>query len=173
MNVDDLIDRVARDLTAGEPSAALSREIQTRIAALPRRRPWPWWAAPAVGLAAAAVVVAVISRPRSHQDATALQMPAPVRAASVDPPAAIAVAIQTASDPSATSPAIARRRTARAPAPNPVLTAWQERAVTALPGVPPLVIDRIQPSDLSIPLMEVEPLGTAPLSVPAGSSSGG
>lgn len=171
MNVDDLIDRVARDLTGGEPSAALAREIQTRIASTPRRRQWPWWAGPVAGLAAAALVVAVISRPR--QDAPARQTPAAVRSASAENPAAGAVSIQTAPDLSATSPAVARRRTARAPAPNPVLSAWQERAVAALPGVRPLVIDRIQPPDLSIPLMEVEPLGAAPLSVPAGSSSGG
>jgi hypothetical protein len=172
MNVDDLIGRVARDLTAHEPSPTLAREVQARIAATPRRRPWPWWAAPAASLAAAAVVVTVISRPRPPQDAPARQTPAPVRTAA-DNPAAVAVPMQTASDLSATSPAVARRRTARAAVPNPVLTSWQERAVAALPNVQPLVIDRIQPPDLSIPLMEVEPLGTAPLSVPAGSSSGG
>jgi hypothetical protein len=173
MNVDDLIGRVARELTAHEPSPTLAREVQARIAATPRRRPWPWWAAPAASLAAAAVVVAVISRPRPQQDVPVRQTPAPVGTASAEGPAAVAIPIQTASDRSAALPAVARRRSARASAPNPVLAAWQERAVAALPNVRPLVIDRIQPSDLSIPLMEVEPLGTAPLSVPAGSSSGG
>ena len=171
MNVDDLIDRVARDLTAGEPPAALSREVRTRIAALPRRRPWPWWAAPAAGLVAAAVVLLAIALPRPQSQPPAVPRPANAQIASGARTDLVSTPLE--STPAAPARSPRRPRRSSTPAPNPVLAAWQERAVTALPGVQPLLIDRIQPSDLSIPLMEVEPLGTAPLSVPAGSSSGG
>ena len=180
MNVDDLINRVARDLTEAEPSAELSREVQARIAAVPRRRPWPRWIAPAIGVAAAAVVILAVAIPRGQKTAPPI-VQAPERTQTASRPVAGTVVDSTeaASNTAVVSAQAPRRRTPRPASINPVLAAWQERAVAALPGVRPLAIDRIepasiQPSTLGIPLMEVEPLSTTPLSVtPVGSSSGG
>jgi hypothetical protein len=131
-------------------------------------------------VAATAAVVMALAIPREQKTAPLdVQAPALAQSTPASSAGAIAPPIEAASDAGGPSTPAARRRAPRPPAVNPVLAAWRERAVAPLPGARALAIDRIepariQPTDLGIPLMEVEPLGTTPLSVaPVGSSSGG
>ena len=150
MSVDNLIDRVARGMTA-EPAPDLSARVGDRIADLPQSRAWRWTLVPIAGFAAATVVLAaVILGPNPGIP----ESPNPRIPESPNPRI-----------PESENPRILESQNPRIPeSPNPRIPVsssaaeWQARAVPALPAVEPLVIDRIQPIPLSIPLLQVEPL---------------
>ena len=170
MNVDDLIDRVARELTAAEPTPALAEQVRARIATMPQERSWSSWTGPLAGLAAAAaavIVAATLLRPANDLPTVA----APVSV--VDGTAGAALAVAAAPEPPAAVTSADRPSRRREPIVDSVEAAWRARAIAALAAPTPIVIEGIQPPALSIPLMEVEPLTTPPIEIaPVGSSGG-
>lgn len=155
MLADNLIDRVAREITAGVPTPDLAERVRDRIARTPQQRPWSWTVVAAAGLATAAVVLAaIVVRPAMVSPGIPnIQAPGIQAIAESRPPA-----IPESEDPFATgNPGMPDPRTAR-PASASAATEWHARAVPALPEIQALAIERIQPTALSIPLLEVEPL---------------
>ena len=173
---DDLIDRVARDLTAA-PAPDLARAVRARIAATPPfgavqgQRTWHWRVATGAVVLAAAVIAVLV--PRSAPVA-------PAAIVAVAPPAAPpAVSVPSGADPgmsaASTPPACPEpcRKAARVRPITQVEAEWQSRAIAALVPSAPLTIDPIQPDRLTIPLMQLEPLGTTPIELtPVGSAGG-
>jgi hypothetical protein len=157
MSADNLIDRVAREITASVATPDLARRVRDRIAETPPQpRAWSWKLVPVAGLATAAVMLAAIV----------------MRPATIDPripgiedsgsPGFLESANRRVPE---SQPGVFESRNPRIPesrhssfTASLVAADWQARALPALPAVEPLAIDRIQPIPLSIPLLEIEPL---------------
>ena len=156
MSADNLIDRVAREMTTAVPTPDLARRVRDRIAETPQSRTWGWRLVPVAGLAAAAVILATLTR-----DTTSEIVPA----ATTSEVAAAATERNDLRGPvtvtETTSEVVPTGNSARPSdlrGPDVAATAWHARAVPTLPAIEPLAIERIQPTRLSIPLLEVEPL---------------
>ncbi len=148
MNLDNLVEDVAREMIAAGPTPDLARRVRDRIAATPQGRAWPWRLAPLAGLAAAGAMIVIATLPRTSEVVATNSVRDVAHAAKTSEVVATVLGDNDLRD-RVTSQA---RVTSRADAD------WQSRAIPALPEVQPLAIDRIQPIPLSIPLLEVEPL---------------
>lgn len=135
MRDDDIIDRVARGLTRGEPSSRLRQAIQRRIA--PRRTPWRVvrWVP-----AAATVLLLLVVLPRT--------MPAPDPHSPPEAPRATGAAVARGTKPVVPS-AVAEK--------TPVTHARSREA-----RLPPA---RVEPMAPVPPLVDIEPLVTDPITV--------
>jgi hypothetical protein len=172
MNLDELIDDAARELTAADPPEDLARRVSERIATSPRPRRWPWRFAAVGALTAASLAGVLMLRPSSP--ASIATGPAPFQT----PPSIQPEQAGAGSDPMAVSSAVQqqppRSRSRRAPLVSAVEAGWHARAIAALPQAEPLALGHIQPADLSLPLMRVEPLDAPqPLELPPVGSGGG
>jgi hypothetical protein len=143
--IDDAIDRVAAEATAGEPSPEFRARVMARLG---ERRPAYAWPLVAVATAAVVIVAVVTNLPRQHE-VPSLQ----TIASAPSPEHAIAAA---APDLSAVDPAVTVVR-------RPALAV---RAATYAPpaGLPPIeplepiTQESIQPTTLSIPQLTVKPI---------------
>ena len=162
---DDLIDLVARDLTA-TPAPDLARAVRARIAATPERHVWPRRLATLTLISATAVIVVLVLR-TSPAPPTSIVAVAPPAAPS---PYAASPAAPAATGTRSTSRACPEpcRRAARVRPITQVELEWQSRAIPALVPSAPLTIDPIQPDRLSIPLMQVEPIELTPVGAAGG-----
>ena len=155
MSADNLIDRVAREITAGVATPDLARRIRDRIAETPQqRRAWSVKLVPVAGLATAAVILAAVITSRTANIPGIQDSGIPRIRESANPRV-----------PESPNPGVSESQNPRIPeSRNSRLTQgsaaaeWHARALPALPAVEPLAIDRIQPIPLSIPLLEIEPL---------------
>ncbi len=159
---DQAIAEAARSLVVGSPSGRLRPSVLARLDQRPAVA-FPWMAVPAAAVVLTAVLVSVPAGP--------LGLPAVPGAASLRIPAA------------AENPAAARvdvptvRLTEAVPTPRPesapvamatvseAEAAWQAAAVAPLPEPATLVVSVGQPEAVTLPLLEVRELGTAPLTV--------
>ena len=78
---DDLIDLVARDLTAS-PVPDLARAVSARLATAPQQHAWPWRYATLAALSTAAAVIAVLALRPASQNPLPNVVSAPPAAAS-------------------------------------------------------------------------------------------
>jgi hypothetical protein len=185
--MDELIDAVARTMTAAPQPEAFRDEV---LARLDRRRTRDRWPAMSGALAAAAVLLVVAMTAASVAiRVSRLSTPelpgvsAPVSFAG--DPAAIGAPTEDASAWLALEAAAALRAwtearpTARpsmdaAPALTAEETAWFARAIPALAEPPPLDVAAIQPTSLTRPLLVIEPMTPAPLALrPLGAGRAG
>jgi hypothetical protein len=158
MSADNLIDRVAREITASVATPDLARRVGDRIAETPQQpRAWSWKLVPVAGLATAAVILAVsVMRPATIDT----RIPGIKDSGSPGFVESANPRVPKSEQPGvfeSRNPRIPESRHSRFTA-SPVAAEWQARALPALPAVEPLAIDRIQPIPLSIPLLEIEPL---------------
>ena len=169
---EDLIDLVARDLTAS-PVPDLARAVSARLATAPQQRAWPWRYATLAALSTAAAVIAVLALRPASQNPLPNVVSAPPAAAS----AAVAPPVSTTNAMVGAGAGSAAPRPARRSVPvraiSQVEAEWRARAVAALEPAPPLTIDRIQPDQLTIPLMEIAPIATPAIELPPVGSAGG
>lgn len=158
--VDDAIDRVARDMTGGAPSAAFRGGVIARLeSARPARRSWPWVAA---GVAAMAVIVIAVfavwpQRPHSVQSTvtmTTARAPIVVAPAPAQTPANDATASRAPSSSSSSQ--------RRVPAASPF-----EPTLAGLPPIErpdPITQESIQPERLTIPQLRIDAIVMPPVS---------
>jgi len=164
--LDNVIDRVARELTAARPPADLRARVMDRIANVPPRPRFVWhWRVALVPAVAAIVLVAVVLRHRTESQISTPPVAHTAHAIAETPTA-------TVTNAAASGSTIATRRTknARIHKAGAEELAWRERAIAALTPVDPLDLTDIQPAPLSIPQLEVKPLGP---SADGGSPDGG
>lgn len=143
--IDDAIDRVAAEATAGEPSP----EFRTRVMArLGGRRPSFAWPLVAVATAALVIVAVVTSRPRQHERPsvpTVASAPAPPH---VVTPAAPDVATADSAVTVARRPAAAMSTVRYVP----------PAGLPPIEPIEPITRESIQPTKLSIPQLTVKPI---------------
>jgi hypothetical protein len=183
-DVDQLVNDVARRMTAGDPARDLRERVISRIA-----RPAPGvrfrWA-PTLAVAAAALIVVGwwLRTPSRTTDAPATMTTVTVTATrTTGASASSAIASVSRGRSGSANIAtldIANRGVARAhvvqprvvtPAMSETERAWRERAIPALPAVDPLVIEELAHPAATIAPLEIEPLVTPPLAVrPLGAS---
>jgi hypothetical protein len=159
-SLDRSIDRVARGMTAGEPSAAFRERVAAR---LPGRndgsgKPWFWIGGTLLAAGAAIALMVVTRAPQAP--------PAPAQTSAA---AARPVEPAVPEGPRTQSPRTANPRTSnsrplepRAFEPSASQLAWESRAIPALTTPEPSAMPDIQPEPL-----EIRPLVTPALSVPA------
>lgn len=169
-DLNDVIDRVAQELTAAPPPVTLRARVMNRIGTEPVRPRFAWhWRLALVPAAAAIVFVIARQRPDTQGVVTARQTNA-VASATIETAApsltSAAASNSTARDVKRAASRATDRRIHRAGSEE---LAWRERAISALTPVDPLDLIDIQPVALSIPQLEVKPLAAAD----AGSTSGG
>lgn len=150
--VDDAIDRVARDMTSGAPSADFRRGVISRLESRqPTRFAWPTFAA---GMAAAAVVALAgfVMWPRGDHAAPStitMTTPAPIFV----PPASPLASPDVAFTPAAAPPGASSRPSF-------------ESAIRGLPPIErpdPITQESIQPERLSIPQLRIEAIVMPPV----------
>jgi hypothetical protein len=147
-DVDDVIDRVAADVTRGEPSPDFRARVMARIEA--RRPPYATWvfaAATAAAIIAIAILIAHPWQRRASPITTTVAMASPA----IEP-----VAPSSMPSPSTTEPVVRESR-AKSAAPAAVFVA-QAPALPPIDPIEPITRDSIQPTKLSIPQLTVEPL---------------
>ncbi len=144
--IDDVIDRIAADATAGDPSPEFRARVMARLG---ERRSSYAWPLVAIATAAALVIVAVVSsRPREHE-----VTPRQTIASAPSPEHAVVPATPdvTTVDPAATAgrrPALATRTATYAP----------PAGLTPIEPLEPITQESIQPTKLSIPQLTVKPI---------------
>ena len=175
-NFDRLIDDVARRMTAGDPPAALRARVMSRVEERrrPMRRSWliPVAAILTIGAIAVAATVAVRS---GHVPTTTADLKvrpaATLSATSATTPAETAIPSKQAGRTSAHR-VIQNRRASASSQPTAEELAWRARAIPALDPIDPLKVERIQPSALAIPLLQIAPLTTPPVTISGVDNSG-
>jgi hypothetical protein len=155
-----MIDGVARQMTAVDPSPGCHARVLRR---LDDTRPHTPWALLLAGATCALAVAALTF----HQ----VVAPGVPDLPPVTSPGAMVATVPPA--PSGTGPEMAApRRPGRAGARaqlalvEAVDLTWHERALPALPRPVPLSVEAIQPDPLTIPLLQVIPVGPDPLALP-------
>jgi hypothetical protein len=141
---DDLIDAAAHEMTRGEPSQRLRREVRTRI---DKRRPvWavPMWVPLVVAVALLIVVARTLSGPHGVPDRV---RPTPVEQTAAAP-RVVPPVVEASPSPRVGQITRPRRRPTRALQPiNPLVIepiAMPLMAVTTSSGVMPIDIDPLQ-----------------------------
>jgi hypothetical protein len=162
--LEQAIDAAAQHLTAGDPPAHFSVRVLARLDER-RRSPWMWWtaAACAIGVSVAAGVLGV-------RDRTVSPVAPRTQAKPMNPGPnerlAVRREIVAPDSPAPTGreepKRVSREAQVTSRAPSADEFAWHARAVPALDTLDPLTLDDIQPTPL-----EIRPLVTAPLTVPA------
>jgi len=171
-DMNGVIDRVAEELTSAQPPVNLRARVMDRIAADPLRpRPVFQWRLVLVPVVVTALVF-VVARSRPETQITPVVRNVAVATTGVEktPAAPPTDAVASTSTTRNTKPVASRtidRRIHRATAEE---LAWRERAVAALTPLDPLDLTDIQPAALSIPQLEVKPLGSV---ADGGSPNGG
>lgn len=151
----ELIDHVARQMTAHAPAADLRARVLDRLA--DRRRAWTGFR---LQLAAAGVVLVALSAAAGPvRDWMSLETPTVTVAAS--PAASAPGATGAAEIAGAASVTGHARRSVRRPSASEV--AWLERAVPALAEVDALVMIDIGPAALVVRALDLKPLTTEPI----------
>jgi hypothetical protein len=160
-DLDDVIDSVAQELTAARPPADLRARVMDRIGALPASSRFTWhWKLVLVPLAAAAIVF-VIARQRPETGTPVLEVARTASVASETSGAGPVNAVASAPTTSDVKQRASRSTDRRIHHASSEELAWRERAISALVPVDALDLKDIQPAPLSIPQLEVKPLGTA------------
>jgi hypothetical protein len=160
----DVINSVAQELTALPPAADFRARVMDRINAEPARSRFVWhWKLVLVPVAVAAVVFVVARhRPDTQTIAPAVRNVAVASTGVEQSLAASPInAVASTSTTRNTKPAASRPSNRRIHRANAEELAWRERAVLALTPIDPLDLEDIQPTALSIPQLEVKPLGAA------------
>jgi hypothetical protein len=163
IDIDQIIDAVAREMTAGDPPALTA-------AILPRLRPrrsltWRVWVPVAGALAVAAVAVVIALNPSLRVVTPMISRAAPTTAvASATHPSAARESAP--SEPSAR--AAHAIRAASEPAATPASTDFGLPALPALAPLDTATASPIQPEPLAITQLVVQPMKElAPLTIPA------
>jgi hypothetical protein len=174
--LDALIDRVARDMTAGEPPADLAAHVRARIGGRDAAR-WfvAWQPAAAAAVVVMAIAIAAVLRPERPADPPADQ-PAVVKtepaaviggSAAANPPSVSQV--QAEPGPTRSEARQVPRRGPIAPPAQAVQVAMATTIASPLPSIEPLGVAAIddpvliaEMSGLAMPI-EIEPLQVAPL----------
>jgi hypothetical protein len=161
-----LIDDVARRMTDVTPPA----ELRARVAARLGDRPAPWRAwMPLVTAAAIVTAVAGVSVARR---APQLRTTTPLATVSQTLPGNTSTAALVSANNS-TVP-IKKKRPVKSETISAAEAAWRTRAIPAIAAAQPLTADDIQPQSLSVPLLELKPLVTLPVTVaPIGADASG
>jgi hypothetical protein len=163
-DLDRVIDIVARHLTAGEPPVALRARILARIDDRTARRRLRMFVPAAAGLAAIVVVAVFLWYP-SHLSAPGAVAPSIARA-ELSPASSPRIDGAVPGASSVSTRAVARRANGQTRI-SPGELAWRARAIPALDRLDSLTLETIQPAALTIPLLELEPIVTAPLTTAA------
>jgi hypothetical protein len=160
-DLDHVIDTVARDLTAGDPPAHLRARVMARLDERPARR-WRWWTAAAC--AAGVMAAVVMTLPHRHTSAVSQQLPTIASTSLTHEPRP---SISTGElQPLAAGPRPKKKWRTQPPAVPAASSAeelaWQSRTIPALDSPDRVTLADIQPAPL-----EIRPLVTNPLTVPA------
>src|SRR5438045_6146765 len=179
--LDRVIDDVARQMTAGEPSAQLRERVMAQLSTNGERRTanvrgW-WfdvrrWALAPIAVTALILLAIFVGRPLDRREASRDNGPAPHLAGEVLPPSGSSGAPASASN--VAQPLSA----AKATRPNPlragrVTSVVRDTDVEALAPAPmtvaPLEIDPMATESIAVPELEtVRPITVAPLATPEG-----
>lgn len=167
-----LIDDVARQITAAEPGTDFRARVVDRISAERQRAPIAvWMIAVRVGVAAAALLAIgallrrtdVVRPEPASQIASSIPAAAPISAATAEAAPVVAPVARVAAF--APDPAAERRASA--------LAEWHGRTIPPLADPTALAVRDIQPGGLSISQLSVTPLDIAPITIaPIGSEGG-
>lgn len=159
-----MIDDVARDMTAADPAADFRARVMEQVSMTPPARLHPlrglWRGA---ALAAAVVVAAIalgVNQPSRRPEPQSSVARGGSASVPVVAPADPAVSVEAA------APKAAARRAA-APQPSAALVEWRARNIPALADLAALELEHIQPAGLSISQLSVRPLDIAPIVVPS------
>jgi hypothetical protein len=155
--IDRLVDDVARGLTAERASATLHARTMAAIASPPsQHRRWGHFALPAGVLPLA---LAVLFFGLAARDVAPPELPPSLHIVrGIEPLPSIASGAE--------SPAPNRRAAPRTRAnESAVEAAWRARRVASLAMPDAIVPAPIQPDDLAVPLLQLKPLATEPLTI--------
>jgi hypothetical protein len=166
---DELIDNVAKDMTALAARPALRRRVITAIADAPQRQPHRWLVpamAAVAGVAMAAWLLIPARTPDMDAVATAARYEAAVAArwAATEGPVTAHVAEAMRPEPVQVDRNTTTRTATRGATPAPAavgnvwpdLNAWEIPMLPPLAGPPPIVIEPIAWSDVTIAPIEVD-----------------
>lgn len=176
MKRSNLIDDVAKAMTAVDTRPALRTRVMAGIDAASRNTPRGWMVPASAGAAVAVMALAwflMPSSPRVAQQAPTIVQQVPVTAAAPKGPAPVAVEIAGGGS---TRPS----GRAATPAREAASAVWPDTPMTEMPmlpplaGPPPIVVERITWDEvtiapLEVPLLEVKALVIEPLAAPDGS----
>jgi hypothetical protein len=167
IDIDDVINQVAREMTAAEPMADIRARVLIRLDERPACGIWRWM--PLVTFAASVVIVvgAWALWPRT---ARPNETP-PIAIARTEPAIAPldtrALAASGAADGVVRVQRVSGTRRTAPEAMSDAELAWNERAVPALPGPAALTIDPLDHPGVTIAPIEIHPLVTEPLAIKA------
>jgi len=159
-NFDQLIDDVARSITAHEPSPHLRTRILARLDdRRSPRRSWMLVSTAVTAVAAVVVTMVIVNRSGRSLEEKPATVPSTdtARVTPVPPVETVPSAVQVALAGSTVSVGVAADPRAAETA------AWREALMPSLPAIAALGIAEIQPDTLAIPQLTVKPLVVAPI----------